>query len=242
MLSVFEYECLVKSWVTSQPQWSLDTLHHPPLLMLDKELILCRNVDEIAVGNNENDTATEEEEEEGEREEDSTSTFEILAVDLLADDPTTIHHHQQQHPVLIGHVHVAYDQTYRVPTLFLDAFDRVSGTAVSLESLHHHLPVAHSHTTNPMNAHITQVEHPYTETPIFMVHPCRTVDVLNSLLGTFEDEESARHIYYLACWMQVYLGSLGVKDLAMSPEEYQQCLHTLTLMNEQRRAHNKTKT
>ena len=127
-------------------------------------------------------------------------------------------------PFLRARFQIIYDRVYRVPALCFDAWDE-QGVAVSHDvlacyMLHDVLPHAAT-TTGSMSrlrsdadALVTQIEHPYTERPVFQIHPCRTA----AIMGTLFKSASALPLGgYLLAWFNVYGREAG---LAMEPGNY----------------------
>ena len=130
---------------------------------------------------------------------------------------------------------------YQVPILLFEAHDHATGAPVtSLETLHEHLPIKMA--SNPTHAYVTQVEHPFTERPIFAIHPCRTADIVKDLIASCQENTSRRTTrsvddkkkeekispIYLAVWMNVYLNSLGATNLRLSSLEYKRIIDVLS--------------
>ena len=238
MISPLEYTNLVTTWIHLQPhinvtnhseyKWSLNTSYKYPLLILETAIpLLLQNHAQTPINNipstlrNEDDDAITVSFE-------LTPSNEIIIDDTSISTSTTISTTTSVHqipPPLLANISVVYDITYKVLLLCLDIYNYASGEPISsLDVVLQYLPLHDN--TNPMNAYITQVEHPYTERSVFVIHPCRTSEVISSLLSTFTTETDAyvKSNYYLLCWMQIYIGSLGVENLKMSPTEYNQCL------------------
>ena len=84
--------------------------------------------------------------------------------------------------MLFFHLQLCVSSVYQVPILLFEAYDHATGAPVtSLETLHDHLPI--NMASNPTHAYVTQVEHPFTERPIFAIHPCRTADIVKDLIA-----------------------------------------------------------
>ena len=146
--------------------------------------------------------------------------------------------------MLFFHLQLCVSSVYQVPILLFEAYDHATGAPVtSLETLHDHLPI--NMASNPTHAYVTQVEHPFTERPIFAIHPCRTADIVKDLIASCQEDISRRtrsvdgekkrtkisnkiSPIYLAVWMNVYLNSLGATNVRLSSLEYKRIIDVLS--------------
>jgi hypothetical protein len=138
-----------------------------------------------------------------------TSSFEMEA--LYTECDNTVISGTTAKFILIQ-LHVCYDIVYQVPVMCIDAYDGFSGSPISLTQMYQYLPV-NVNTNNPINAYITQVEHPYTEKPIFMIHPCRTSETMHILLHNQEKVDvgnKTKDRSYFIVWLHLQLSSLGI--------------------------------
>ena len=58
---------------------------------------------------------------------------------------------------------------------------------------------------------VTQCEHPVLKRPFFMVHPCKTSEMMGELkeFSSVQSNDSAAHVY-LNLWISTYLLLLGI--------------------------------
>ncbi|KAG4070714.1 hypothetical protein HA402_013634 [Bradysia odoriphaga] len=77
--------------------------------------------------------------------------------------------------------HVVYHQSYQVPCLGFNVY-RLDGSSILLQDVWTFFRKTNTELTNkPMVEILTEMDHPVLFTPVFMLHPCRTAELLTSL-------------------------------------------------------------
>ena len=107
-------------------------------------------------------------------------------------------------PVALIHYDILLSPTFRVPTLYFSVSDPLHRYPPTMSTLYTHIisPEYVDQTKDiGVLGGITITEHPAENRPVFFVHPCRTAEVMEAVLGS-------RHVLpveYLLMW----IGAVG---------------------------------
>lgn len=90
--------------------------------------------------------------------------------------------------------HVVYNESYRVPMLFLQG-RLPDGRPLQWNSVLHDLPVGSQHISNESRwTFLTQEDHPLLHRPWFALHPCGTSEIMRLVFSDFGIPQNAASI------------------------------------------------
>nr|XP_046265170.1 ubiquitin-like-conjugating enzyme ATG10 isoform X2 [Scatophagus argus] len=103
--------------------------------------------------------------------------------------------------VLQYEYHILYSCSYSTPVLYFRAFT-LEGRSLSLEEVWScvHPNFRLRLQTSPLNT-ITLQEHPLLGQPFFMLHPCRTEELMRPIVNAAQDQH--RPVNYVLSWLSV---------------------------------------
>ena len=222
MIAAKEYEQLLHSFLRLQQvkesqqtscwgTWSLDATASPPMLRRDDPIRLFKHPTGVPM---EETHATVQDED------SETAEFELHTTATTTAATVTS---ETTNDFLFVRLHICYDIVYRVPLFCIEANDGATGSPVSLVVLYGYLPTTVA-TKDPVDAFVTQVEHPFTEVPTFVVHPCRTAGIMSVLLNESLPTPPKADPSYLLVWLHLHLNALGSTDVHVSVKRYKELL------------------
>ncbi|KAF8940953.1 autophagocytosis associated protein [Dissophora ornata] len=109
--------------------------------------------------------------------------------------------------------HILFSSSYQVPVLYFNAY-RPDGTAISLEEIYGSL-VPEEWRSSIRNAGlsggISQQDHPILNVPYFYMHPCETVSLMETILGSqTSDAKTSLLDSYISTWLSFTGQAIGV--------------------------------
>jgi len=99
--------------------------------------------------------------------------------------------------------------TYQVPVLYLNIKDPLHRFPLTIDTIYQYIvPPQFKNQVSGVGVMggITGTDHPVFCTPVFFVHPCRTVEAMKVFSGNADSSP----LQYLKIWMGVIGGSVGL--------------------------------
>lgn len=164
--------------------------------------------------------------------------LELKLIRPLLHPPST----QQMPEISQWTFNTCYSHTYQQPVLYFHAFDS-SGTPLSIDSILNNtsilpLPLPLSELEQKSNIHydnelllssiITQEHHPLLHSPFYMMHPCQTNHIIETVLQNEEksmNNHDMQYVHYLLIWLCVTGQPFGI---APQPNEWSTLLQNLS--------------
>ena len=201
-------------------EWTMiQTPSAPPILQLSRDVLILRRQEvdavcrqEVMASGSDSDSFLAECELDDHTNVDSTvSKFEASS----RESPATPRTPNDGIPALRVRFQIIYDRVYGVPALCFEAWDE-RGVSVSHSELALYINMIsdqNADSRTDADVMVTQIEHTYTERPVFQIHPCRTA----SMMGTILAHSTLPIECYLLQWFNVYGRQCG---LVMEPGNF----------------------
>lgn len=100
--------------------------------------------------------------------------------------------------------HIVYNVAFAVPVLYFRIFGRCNGEILwDLNVISKYIKDLHA------NKGLTQMPHPYYQTPFFQLHPCHTKDWMGKLVAAAHQQQR-KNLNYIVAWLSFIAPHVGL--------------------------------
>lgn len=154
-------------------------------------------------------------------------------MDLKQDEASNPHHQQSNQIFVTVEYHILWSDSYDCLVLYFNVYDASGAIVASFEDVMRFLSLRKKDTSTDDGGYIsepiiTQQDHPVLQIPFWIVHPCKTKEVMNELMPgsaqggsgcsehgdgdihTSHDEQNDHAYAYLVRWLSIYAVPIGI--------------------------------